>query len=377
MNLITLLIAFGSFLLQNVYACEVKLTNGNVILSEMLPMTPVLPEETKDCMNNLGERLKEIKGLRSVTLAIRTEPSKRSQAFAVAKAYILELEANKIPRQRLSFVFPPLKDAETIEISYAARTNGISIAVVSSIQGKAFSGEDTPTMPVETGQKLTIGSHIKTNENSDVYIILADGSKVRIYENSYIQLQTVRMNDEGKKEIDIKLFSGNVETTVQPMNGGSFQVRTDGASAGVRGTKFRMSQLENSTRLETYEGEVLFSNEKGSISVPIGFSSEIEVDKPPSELISIPKTPRIVSPKYGTHKSNTTLKWKADRDLNYIIEIARDAEFSMEYQKIEVSDPILNAEFSEGVWFWHVASVHSSGIRSNWSKTFSFSIEKE
>ena len=56
-------------------------------------------------------------------------------------------------------------------------------------------------MPVETGQKLTIGSHIKTNENSDVYIVLADGSKVRIYENSYIQLQTVRMNDEGKKEI--------------------------------------------------------------------------------------------------------------------------------------------------------------------------------
>ena len=151
---------------------------------------------------------------------------------------------------------------------------------------------------------------------------MADGSKVRIYENSYIQLQTVRMNDEGKKEIDIQLFSGNVETTVQPTNGGSFQVRTDGASAGVRGTKFRMSQLENSTRLETYEGEVLFLNEKGSISVPIGFSSEIEADKPPSELISVPKTPRIVSPKYGTHNSNTTLKWKADRDLNYIIEIA-------------------------------------------------------
>ena len=67
MNLITLLIAFGSFLLQNVYACEVKLTNGNVILSETLPMTPVLPEETKNCMHSLGERLKEIKGLRSVT----------------------------------------------------------------------------------------------------------------------------------------------------------------------------------------------------------------------------------------------------------------------------------------------------------------------
>ena len=54
-------------------------------------MTPVLPEETKTCMRNLGERLKGIKGLRSVTLAIRTAPSKRSQAFAVAKAYILEL----------------------------------------------------------------------------------------------------------------------------------------------------------------------------------------------------------------------------------------------------------------------------------------------
>ena len=36
MNLFTLLIALGSFLLQNAYACEVKLTNGNVILSEVL-----------------------------------------------------------------------------------------------------------------------------------------------------------------------------------------------------------------------------------------------------------------------------------------------------------------------------------------------------
>jgi hypothetical protein len=377
MNLFVFLILFYSSFSQKAQACDVHLMNGNIVLSEELPLTPILPEKTKVCLQNLGTHLQEINGLRSVTLAIRTEPEKRSQAFAVAKAYITELEANKIPRQRLSFVFPPIQDVEQIDISYAARSNGISIAVISSMQGLAFSGDDTPTKPVATGQKLTIGSHIKTNENSNVYIVLADGSKIRLYENSYIQLQTVRMNEEGKKEIDIKLFAGNVETSVQPTDGGSFQVRTQGASAGVRGTKFRISQLETSTRLETYEGEVLFSNEKGSISVPVGFSSEIQPEKPPSELVSVPKTPRIVSPKYGTRDSEMMLKWKAEADVTYILEVARDAEFSMGYQKLETTDPQLKVALSEGVWFWHVVAVHPSGLRSNWSKIFSFTVEKE
>jgi hypothetical protein len=377
MNLFAFLIVFYSWVVQEAQACDVKLMNGNIVLSEELPLTPILPENTKICLRNLGERLQQIKGLRSVTVAIRTAPSKRSQAFAVAKAYISELENNQIPKQRLSFVFPPIKDSEKIEISYAARSNGISIAVISSMQGTAFSGEDTPTVPVATGQKLTIGSHIKTSENSNVYIVLADGSKLRLYENSYIQLQTVRMNEEGKKEIDICLFAGNVETAVKSTDGGSFQVRTQGSSAGVRGTKFRISQLEKATRLETYEGEVLFSNEKGSVSVPIGYSSEIQPEEPPSELISIPKTPRVVSPKYGTHKSEMTLKWKAEKDLTYILEMARDAEFSIEYQKIETTKPQLPVAFSDGIWFWHVAAVHPSGMRSNWSKIFSFTVENE
>jgi hypothetical protein len=357
-------------------ACEIELLNGEISFSEPLPLAAVLPDHTNSCVQLLGSQLQTLQGLRTVTIAIRTEPEKRSEAISVAKAYVQALESGGISSSKISYLFPLKTTEEGIQVTYTARSTGISVAAISGLSGSAQIGTNqTEMLAAVIGQRLSVGSYVQTEANTKLNIALADGSQIRLDENTLIQLGTLRLIESGEKEIDLQLFSGEVDTQVSSAVQGTFQIRTSNTTAGVRGTKFRLAYLDELSLLETYEGEVLFANEKTSASVAAGFYANLAADQAEIEVLPLPPPPRIKSPRWGAVAPQARLRWRGSKGNSYHVELARDAEFSIDYYQYNTESTQLQLELPEGKWFWRVAAVNPTGFKSGWSLVYGFEVK--
>ena len=118
---------------------------------------------------------------------------------------------------------------------------------------------------LNSGDNLREGDIIKTGTRSRIELTLKDGSIVRLGSDSRLRLARIAVNkvNKRKKKISIKLFIGRLWTNVTSIFGSSskFEVETDNAVAGVRGTVFRVSRRQGKgTRVHVYKGNVLVSN---------------------------------------------------------------------------------------------------------------------
>ena len=85
---------------------------------------------------------------------------------------------------------------------------------------------------------------------------------------------------------------------------------------------------------------------ENEILVPAGFFSETSADgqSQPNSPQAIPLTPTIFSPRQGKIKENSLFTWSEgqnEEQTRYIIEIARDAGFSVGVQQYYSSRPNL------------------------------------
>ncbi len=358
-------------------ACEIELINGEISFSEPLPLAAVLPKHTDSCIQQLGSQLQTLQGLRTVTIAIRTEPQKRAEAISVAKAYVQALENGGISPSKISYLFPLKTNEESIQVTYTARSTGISVAAISGLSGSAQIGTDqTEMLAAVIGQRLSVGSYVQTEDNTKLNIALADGSQIRLDENTLIQLGTLRLIESGEKEIDLQLFSGEVDTQVSSNVKGTFQIRTTDTTAGVRGTKFRLASNDEGSFLETYEGEVLFANKNTSASVTAGFCANLSADQTEIEIYPLPPVPRIKTPRWSSVDSQARFRWKGSKESSYHVELARDAEFSIDYYQYQTESNQLQLELPEGKWFWRVAAINKTGFKSGWSLVYGFEVQE-
>lgn len=120
---------------------------------------------------------------------------------------------------------------------------------------------------VKRGSRLYQGDRLKTKAASRCEAKLKDGSMLRLASNSELELQALTFNRKQprkKKKVKAKLVIGRVWASVTSLFGdeSSFEVETDNAVAGVRGTKFSANRTEGGdTLVKVYEGKVLVSNE--------------------------------------------------------------------------------------------------------------------
>ena len=65
-----------------------------------------------------------------------------------------------------------------------------------------------------------------------------------------------------------------------------------------------------------------------------------------------------------------------EEEIRYVIEIARDAGFSVDAQQYYSTRPnlVLRSDISPGGWYWHVAAINKEEVRSDWSTTYGFSV---
>lgn len=127
--------------------------------------------------------------------------------------------------------------------------------------GASADGKAEPAFArVKRGQELVPGSVVKTGEGSRAEITFADGSVVRIGPAAELRLDGAAFDGKSKEvKVDATLVAGQAWAKVSKLVGdeSKFQVKTQNAVAGVRGTVFRVNvERDEATVVRVYNGAV-------------------------------------------------------------------------------------------------------------------------
>ncbi len=160
------------------------------------------------------------------------------------------------------------------------------------------SGKSGQTSGVTVDTLLNVNDEIRTEDNSSVVLLFADGSQLLLQSNSQLRLNVIRAyGDTGMVDSRVRLNSGRLDTRIVPSKGpgGRFEVHTPGALSAVRGTQFRMSSdaAEQTTITEVIVGRVAVSAAGETQTIPAGFGTVVEKGKPPLQAQALLPPPDL------------------------------------------------------------------------------------
>ncbi len=140
------------------------------------------------------------------------------------------------------------------------------VGTVTYLKGEASrAAKGANFAPLHEKAKVAQGDRLKTGPASRLEATLADGSKLRLGAGSELSLENlvVGKKREAKKRVTAKLLVGRVWASVTKLFGtdSNFEVKTENAVAGVRGTRFSATRsADGETSVRVYSGQVLVSN---------------------------------------------------------------------------------------------------------------------
>lgn len=131
---------------------------------------------------------------------------------------------------------------------------------VTFVDGEAFRvvGGKGDKVPLEQDQKVDEHDILITGEKSHLELTLADESLIRLGPVSTAELTTAEFKDQGRK-VSAKVTVGHAWAKVSTALGGDskFEVTTERAVAGVRGTTFRVdAKADKSVVVQVFAGAV-------------------------------------------------------------------------------------------------------------------------
>lgn len=131
------------------------------------------------------------------------------------------------------------KPTENSQAATTGKENSPSAVVVFSVGEAKILHTDLTEEKATLGASLKTGDKVTTKEKSKVDIQFADGSAIRISENSVIDFDALSINSKGNSDTRLALVSGKVFAKVNKASkDDQFSVVTPTAIAGVRGTSF-------------------------------------------------------------------------------------------------------------------------------------------
>jgi len=148
--------------------------------------------------------------------------------------------------------------AVLLALAPAARADDNS-AKVSYLDGKASVTTGGKTGALAKGATVHENDVIETQPGAKVELEMKDGSVVRVGPASKLELKAAHFGDTGEKSFSAKLMFGRVWSKVSGLIGkeSKFEVETDNAVAGVRGTTFRIdAKADKSMLVRVYAGSV-------------------------------------------------------------------------------------------------------------------------
>jgi len=365
--------------------CEFELRQGEVTFASPLPAENPLSERVQGCLAALADELRRRPGIRAVTVAARLPAEQRvgGAGLAIARSAAELLVQGGVDAWRVSAVAPASQPGEPalLHIAYRERHASRPVARLLAASGLVETGAAVAELErAGHGTLLYPRDFVRTGASSFARLLLADGSYLRLGSDSLLRLGRIELNEKLERNVQLVLLGGSLETIVRP--GGLsmvFNVLTRTAVAGVRGTDFRTHASAGDTRIETLGGEVLLAGTLDAVSVGAGRGSRVGSDGFPERTRKLLAAPVVVEPRKGRVFPADRLRWGANPSAaHYIVEIARDAEFSRYVHARSVRAPAVEvgSDLDPGKWFWRVAAVDADGFVGRTSKVYSFGLDR-
>jgi hypothetical protein len=132
-------------------------------------------------------------------------------------------------------------------------------AQVSALEGKADRARGAQRQPLAVGSGLSQGDVIETQKDSRLELRFSDASVLRLGPRAKLQLAEAHFGGPSRRRLSAKLFFGKLWAKVTSVIQGDqkFQVETENAVAGVRGTQFLVdARADKSVLVRVYDGQV-------------------------------------------------------------------------------------------------------------------------
>lgn len=149
-------------------------------------------------------------------------------------------------------------------------------ALVETVRGQVLwqAGGSQAWKPIRPKQSLGVGSILRTGEKGWLELKLPDETKLTIQPNTELLIKVLKIDPKNPnvKQSIFQIKEGKVLSKVSPYTtpGSKFEIGTDSATAGVRGTILEiLCKLGSELNLSVFEGEVDFLDLLNDRVIPV------------------------------------------------------------------------------------------------------------
>lgn len=173
-------------------------------------------------------------------------------------------------------------------ISACAYSNEAEIVLLVG-QGEKRVGEAAQWSAAAVTQRVPAGGYVRTQQSSQMGLLLADRTQIRLNQNSLMQVKTIADAQEWK-ETTVKLQTGRAWSQARPATGpqdgarqaAKISMETPSATLSIRGTDWEVEvRPDGGTQLAVVSGTVEIGNDFGRLTVLRGEAAIAEPGKAP------------------------------------------------------------------------------------------------
>lgn len=364
---------------------QIEFSDGAISTGAALPAVIPLSDDTRACLVAVAREMSNQPYIRSLTVVVQVPDEQRldKKDMAIGEAVKQVLVEGGARKGRVSVVSQAMgaKKSPIIALRYRERSAGRSIAKVVELKGGASHGPRLQALqPTETGTRLRKQDYLENQVDTRAITDLPDGSQLRVEPSSLVRFRKVTMSADYKRQVEIEVVKGTVNTVATHQDGASFRLVTKSAAVSVKGTRFRTSVSDDgTTRIEVQDGEVGVGNDLGSVDVGAGQGTMVrpgEAPFAPRDLLPMAVGQR---PLRGAFARPPELSWQpVPGAVGYIVEFAGNAEFTRQVTSAQAPADSAritpSAQLGPQKWFWRVQAVDADGFIGMPSKIFTFDV---
>lgn len=358
----------------------IKVGEGALSFGDRLSLDLVAQPDGDACIKAVAVELAKREGLQGVTIAARVpnDEGMRKKGEAAASLMADKLAAAGIRRSLISTVVPTARpdEKDALYVAFVEQRSTRSVAQVQALSGRVTAGHQLANLrEAAAGQLLTGSDYIETGRGSRAQVKLLDGSHVWLFEQTIMRFGQVALDEYGQRSVKIHLVKGEA-AVVAAEREGPFYLLTGSAIAGVRGTEFRMAQVDvQRSRVETLDGTITFGGKNANLFVPRGKGSRVDHKGLPEEPRPLLVAPVLEHPLMGRAGLAELMRWAPVGEArSYRVEVAQNAQFTRGWRVYEVTQnrmPVPDA-LPAGKWFWRVTPIDLDGFLGYPSKIYAF-----
>lgn len=277
--------------------------------------------------------------------------------------------------QKLNRIVNPkrLQPGSTVRIPVAWLREEVDRAEVLAVAGTA-TGADGAKLAV--GNRLGAGATVRTGNDGFVTLRTPDGSLLAVQPRSEVRITGLGryVNTDAFSTL-FRMVSGRVEALVDKLRGPSrFEVQTDLAVAGVRGTRFRVASegeagAKPRSRTEVLEGSVAFvasgaASRADTVAVAAGQGSITDDSGRPRPAVDLLSAPAPDPAAALQERLVTRFRFAPVTGASrYRAQIASDREFRQGIADGDFRDPEIKfGDLADGDYFLRARAVDALGI---------------